>query len=283
MMRIARAQTCDDAAGECDEPDACNEVDTSATESARVGCAQLHAADPRTAKSSAAEVVAPYALGTTIVQAGRRVVVFPLHAEAHAGGDIDCLDERVCANGGCAEAGVLEPGGCDEPAVCESDEQCAGDRGGEGNRCEEPCADDASCGAGNICLDGHCRPAGSCLDNDNCPGNQICDALTGECDEAGACVDNQDCLGTRVCDDGMCMEACADAADCDDGEICQAGLCAVCFGDDDCPGAQTWISLRSIGARQIAAVTLTAQATCLTMPVRRAALQRSTAWSERSA
>lgn len=141
--------------------------------------------------------------------------------------DVDCLGERLCVRGVCADR-------------CVDDAGCPGSRACVEGRCPEPamCFGALDCDPGRVCDDGGCRAA--CGPEAPCPGAQTCDDETGLCAEPAMCVGDDDCRGERRCASGVCESPCLMDADCPAARVCELGQCGeppVCFGDADCdPG-----------------------------------------------
>ncbi|MFN3201751.1 MAG: hypothetical protein ACE366_25325 [Bradymonadia bacterium] len=117
---------------------------------------------------------------------------------------VDCLGDRVCVDGACADGFDCARDGCPDGRVCVNAECILPPDG--------TCQNNDQCPFGQICNVDTCEP---CSADEQCPGNQVCvEGPEGPvCGEPLACVNDDDCVGLRTCVENECV-----AAICDDGD-----------------------------------------------------------------
>ncbi len=182
--------------------------------------------------------------------------------------DDECLGERICADGLCADPCPLtacagsrvccdesntdalgcEVGLCPEKSSdCLSNEDCDGERicvrdaGALEGQCHNPCDQNGACAAEEFCdsENNACIPQIACADDSQCGPGEICGDT--HCIAAECTPPADGCAGSRVCWEGRCDEpaACLSDADCDSGRACHLFQCrGTCSTDGECPGTQ---------------------------------------------
>ncbi|MBM4354309.1 MAG: hypothetical protein FJ109_11020 [Deltaproteobacteria bacterium] len=193
------------ADGECDDADACTEMDTcvdGACKGTPVTCDDGNPCTDDLCNTQTGCFTANNAL-------------------ACDDGDVCTLDD-TCFNGECEGNGALD---CDDSNLC-TDDTCDPLGGCVNQNNSAPCDDENACTVGDACADGGCVSGGSanCDDVNPCTDDS-CDTVAGcqyanntePCDDGDKCSDGDACL------DGQCQSG--EPVECDDGNPCTDDSC----------------------------------------------------------
>ncbi len=153
---------------------------------------------------------------------------------------IDCDDDNLCTDDGCAPAeGCVYAANsvpCDDAELCTIGDHCEGGVcvGGQELDCDDqnPCTDDACDGVAG-CI--HTNNGVGCDDDNACTGNDVC--TNGTCAGVSLDCDDEDVCTDDSCDPAIGCQYVHNVAPCDDGNECTTG--DACANGSCVPGGAT--------------------------------------------